>query len=219
MKKYRKNLTDRAGLQSEMANVLVKSAAQFISKRESTDGKTILAGFPFFEDWGRDTMIALPGICISTGQYETAKQILRTFAVNEKDGLMPNLFPEGKNEPMYNTVDAALLFINCVYLYYESAKDAEFVKEMYPVMQRIMKGYQTGTHFGIRMDEDGLIQAGKGLHRLPGWMSGLAIFFLLPVMGSRWRSMRIGITRFVLWNSLQFCCMRKGRCTAGWQVR
>lgn len=169
VKKYRKNLTDRAGLQSEMANVLVKSAAQFISKRESTDGKTILAGFPFFEDWGRDTMIALPGICISTGQYETAKQILRTFAVNEKDGLMPNLFPEGKNEPMYNTVDAALLFINCVYLYYESAKDAEFVKEMYPVMQRIMKGYQTGTHFGIRMDEDGLIQAGEGLAQVT-WM-------------------------------------------------
>lgn len=169
VKKYRKNLTDRAGLQSEMANVLVKSAAQFISKRESTKGETILAGFPFFEDWGRDTMIALPGICISTGQYETVKQILRTFAVNEKDGLMPNLFPEGKNEPMYNTVDAALLFINCVYLYYESAKDAEFVKEMYPVMQRIMEGYQTGTHFGIRMDEDGLIQAGEGLAQVT-WM-------------------------------------------------
>lgn len=94
---------------------LVKSADQFISARESTGGETILAGFPFFEDWGRDTMIALPGICIFTGQYETARQILRTFAVNERDGLMPNLFPEGGREPMYNTADAALLFINCVY--------------------------------------------------------------------------------------------------------
>lgn len=77
---------------------------------ESTNGKTILAG----EDWGRDTMIALPGVCISTGQYDAAKEILRTFAVHEKDGLMPNIFPEGGTEPMYNTVDAALLFINCV---------------------------------------------------------------------------------------------------------
>lgn len=169
VKKYRKNLTDRARLQSEMANVLVKSAAQFISERESTGGKTILAGFPFFEDWGRDTMIALPGICISTGQYETARQILKTFAVNEKDGLMPNLFPEGGNKPMYNTVDAALLFINCVYLYYEATKDGDFVKEMYPVMQRIMEGYQTGTHFGIHVDEDGLIQAGEGLAQVT-WM-------------------------------------------------
>ena len=65
----------------------------------------------FFEDWGRDTMIALPGICISTGRFESAKSILRTFACYEKDGLMPNLFPEGENEPLYNTVDAALLFI------------------------------------------------------------------------------------------------------------
>lgn len=88
-------------------------------------------------------MIALPGICIFTGQYETARQILRTFAVNERDGLMPNLFPEGGREPMYNTADAALLFINCVYLYYEASKDAVFVREMYPVMERIMERYKT----------------------------------------------------------------------------
>ena len=119
-KQYRQELEERAGFTAPMAKVLAKSAGQFVSRRESTDGKTILAGYPFFEDWGRDTMIALPGVCISTGQYETAKEILRTFAVHEKDGLMPNLFPEGKNEPWYNTVDAALLFINCVYLYYLS---------------------------------------------------------------------------------------------------
>ena len=67
-------------------------------------------------------MIALPGICISTGRFESAKSILRTFACYEKDGLMPNLFPEGENEPLYNTVDAALLFINCVWLYYEKPR-------------------------------------------------------------------------------------------------
>lgn len=139
VKKYRNALAEKAGFHSPHGQMLSKSADQFIAKRESAGGDTILAGYPFFEDWGRDTMIALPGICISTGQYESAKKILRTFAINERNGLMPNLFPEGGNEPMYNTADAALLFINCVYLYYEAVKDKVFVQEMYPVMERIIE--------------------------------------------------------------------------------
>ena len=168
-KKYSKALEEKAGFADPMAKVLVKSAVQFVADRESTGGKTILAGFPFFEDWGRDTMIALPGVCISTGQYETAKEILRTFAANERDGLMPNLFPEGKNEPRYNTVDAALLFINCVYLYYQASGDMDFVKEVWPVMERIITKYREGTRHGIRMEEDGLIRAGEGLDQVT-WM-------------------------------------------------
>lgn len=169
VKARRASLEERAGFRSEVARMLSKSANQFIAKRESTGGDTILAGFPFFEDWGRDTMIALPGLCISTGQCESAKKILRTFAVNERNGLMPNLFPEGGNEPKYNTVDAALLFINCVYLLYESMGDESFVREMYPVMERIIEGYQHGTEFGIHMDEDGLILAGEELDQVT-WM-------------------------------------------------
>ncbi|MBY0759649.1 amylo-alpha-1,6-glucosidase [Sellimonas caecigallum] len=169
MKAYRRKLEEKSGFRSPAARMLAKSADQFISRRESTDGKTILAGFPFFEDWGRDTMIALPGVCISTGQYDAAKEILRTFAVHEKDGLMPNLFPEGGTEPMYNTVDAALLFINCVYLYYKAAKDTDFVREVWPVMERIVEKYREGTHYGIRMDEDGLILAGEDLWQVT-WM-------------------------------------------------
>ncbi len=168
-KQFRQELSRKAGFQDEMADVLVKSAAQFVSERASTGGKTILAGFPFFEDWGRDTMIALPGVCLSTGQYDTAKDILRTFAAYEKDGLMPNLFPEGENEPLYNTVDAALLFINCVWLYYEKTEDGDFVREMYPVMERIIEAYRTGTEYGIHMDGDGLIMAGQGLDQVT-WM-------------------------------------------------
>lgn len=168
-KQFRQELSRKAGFQDEMADVLVKSAAQFVSERASTGGKTILAGFPFFEDWGRDTMIALPGVCLSTGQYDTAKDILRTFAAYEKDGLMPNLFPEGGNEPLYNTVDAALLFINCVWLYYEKTEDGDFVREMYPVMERIIEAYRTGTEYGIHMDGDGLIMAGQGLDQVT-WM-------------------------------------------------
>lgn len=168
-KEYCRELGDRAGFSSDMAECLAKSASQFIAERESTGGDTILAGFPFFEDWGRDTMIALPGICLSTRRYDEAKSILRTFARYEKEGLMPNLFPEGGKEPMYNTVDAALLFINCVWLYYEATKDLAFVEEMYPVMERILDGYRKGTRFGIHMAQDGLITAGDGLDQVT-WM-------------------------------------------------
>ena len=166
---YQEKIIKTSGLKNKLAQTLVCSADKFLSKRESTDGLTILAGFPFFEDWGRDTMIALPGICISTGRFESAKSILQTFAFYEKDGLMPNLFPEGENEPLYNTVDAALLFINCVWLYYEKTQDIGFVEEMYPVMQRIISGYEKGTHFNIHMEEDGLISAGTGLDQVT-WM-------------------------------------------------
>ena len=165
----RQRLGKAAGFVSETAVFLAKSADQFLAERQSTGGKTILAGFPFFEDWGRDTMIALPGVCLSTARYEEAKSILRTFARYEKDGLMPNLFPEGKNDPMYNTVDAALLFINCVYLYFDRTKDGDFVREVYPVMERIIEKYQKGTKFGIRMEEDGLLTAGKDLDQVT-WM-------------------------------------------------
>ncbi len=169
LKRYRACLLKGYESAPEMVRTLIGSADQFLSSRVSTGGQTILAGFPFFEDWGRDTMIALPGICLFTGRYEVAKNILRTFAENEKDGLMPNLFPEGQKEPMYNTVDAALLFINCVYLYYEKTGEEEFVREMYPVMERILDAYSRGTHFGIHMDSDGLLMAGEGLDQVT-WM-------------------------------------------------
>ena len=119
-----------------------------------------MAGFPFFEDWGRDTMIAISGCCLATRQYSTAKSILRTFQAYCKKGLMPNLFPEGKEAPGYNTVDAALLFILAVYEYYRKTKDTDFVQSMYDTMEEIIHWYIEGTDFGIKMQEDGLIQAG-----------------------------------------------------------
>ncbi len=157
---YRRMLRETAGVTGEAALQLAVSADQFIAERESTGGCTILAGYPFFEDWGRDTMIALEGCCMSTGQYDTAKSILRTFASYCRKGLMPNLFPEGGIEPRYNTADAALLFINSVYTYVTRTGDNEFVREMWPVMTQIIEAYRDGTDYGIRMDEDGLIRAG-----------------------------------------------------------
>ena len=167
--KYRNGLNKKAGFEDPVAQTLSISANQFISYRASTAGQTILAGFPFFEDWGRDTMIALTGCCIATRQFETAESILRTFMAYCRKGLMPNLFPEGKEAPGYNTVDAALLFILAVYEYYQKTGNSVFVKSAYPIMKEIIEWYRKGTDFGIRMDEDGLIMAGQGYDQVT-WM-------------------------------------------------
>lgn len=169
VKAYRAGLKKQAGFTDEVASQLAVSADQFVSYRESTKGKTILAGFPFFEDWGRDTMIAIMGCCLSSRQFEVAESILRTFMAYCNKGLMPNLFPEGTNAPGYNTVDAALLFVVAVYEYYQRTKNLDFVKEAYPVMEEIIHWYKAGTDFEIRMDTDGLITAGGGYDQVT-WM-------------------------------------------------
>lgn len=162
-------LLKAADFRDPLAQQLTIAADAYIARRDSTNGKTILAGYPLFSDWGRDTMIALPGCCLSTGRYEDARSILRTFLAYEKDGLVPNLFPEGEAKPMYNTVDAALLLIDSVWQYVSRTDDWAFVEESYPVLERIVAGYRKGTHHHIKMEEDGLISAGGGLDQVT-WM-------------------------------------------------
>ncbi|MBP3701382.1 MAG: glycogen debranching enzyme family protein [Lachnospiraceae bacterium] len=164
-----RQIEETCGFGDPLARRLAVSADAYIAQRESTGGKTILAGYPLFSDWGRDTMIALPGCTLSVGRFEDAKSILRTFFAYEKDGLVPNLFPEGAQQPMYNTVDAALLLIDCVWQYVQRTGDQSFVEEAYPVMERIAAAYQRGTKHSIGMDEDGLIYAGGGLDQVT-WM-------------------------------------------------
>ena len=166
---HQQELAARCTFKDPIARQLAVSADAFISHRDSTRGKTILAGYPLFSDWGRDTMIALPGCCLATGRYEDAKSILRTFLAYEKDGLVPNLFPEGESKPMYNTVDAALLLIDCVWQYYLRTDDVSFVREAWSTMERIIACYRKGTHHSIGMDEDGLIHAGGGYDQVT-WM-------------------------------------------------
>ncbi len=173
-----KALEESCPLAAPEAKQLARSADAFIAHRDSTNGKTILAGYPLFSDWGRDTMIALPGCCLATGRFEDAKSILRTFLAYEQDGLVPNLFPEGGHAPMYNTVDAALLLIDCVWQCHQRTGDLDFVKEAFPVMERIIAAYKKGTQHSIRMDEDGLIMAGGGLDQVT-WMD-VCIDGILP---------------------------------------
>lgn len=166
---YISSLLKKTRASSELGRQLSVSADAYVSERESTGGKTILAGFPFFEDWGRDTMIALPGITMVTGRFEECKSILRTFAKYVKNGLLPNLFPEGDCNPMYNSVDAPLLFVNAAYEYVRFSGDEAFVEEIFPVLEQIIDAYKTDTDFHICMDSDSLIQAGAELEQLT-WM-------------------------------------------------
>ena len=164
-----KQLKESCGLEDPLAKTLAVAADAYISRRDSTNGKTILAGYPLFSDWGRDTMIALPGCCLATRRYDDAKSILRTFLAYEQDGLVPNLFPEGGHDPMYNTVDAALLLIDAVWQYLQRTGDMTFAEEAWPVMERIIAAYRRGTRHHIGMDTDGLIYAGSGLDQVT-WM-------------------------------------------------
>lgn len=168
-KQYWDSLLQKALLKTALGKQLVLSADAYLVNRDSTNGKSIIAGYPFFEDWGRDTMIALPGITLVTGRYAECKSILRTFARYIKNGLLPNLFPEGEENPMYNSADAPLLFINTVYEYLKISQDEAFLQEIYPSLEQIVCAYQSGTDFHIRMDTDGLIQAGEGMEQLT-WM-------------------------------------------------
>jgi len=166
---HNRELTGNCRFSDPVAQELSFAADDFIVRRDSTDGKTIIAGYPLFSDWGRDTMIALGGCCLSTGRFEDAKSILRTFLGYEQDGLVPNLFPEGENDPMYNTVDAALLLIDAVWQYVQRTGDWEFAREAWPKLRNIVACYRAGTHHSIGMDSDGLIYAGGGLDQVT-WM-------------------------------------------------
>lgn len=169
VERERRALEEQAGFQDETAQALALAAHQFVSYRASTGKQTILAGFPFFEDWGRDTMIALGGCCLATRRYDDARSILETFLAYCHRGLMPNLFPEGGDAPRYNTVDAALLFILSVYDYCGRTNDRAFAQRAYGAMADIIDWYEKGTDFAIRMDDDGLISAGSGYDQVT-WM-------------------------------------------------
>ena len=130
---------------------------------------TILAGYPLFSDWGRDTMIALTGCVLATGRFVDAASILRTFLAYEKDGLVPNLFPEEGSDPLYNTVDASLLLIDAVWQFVQRSGSWDFVAEAYPTLERIIEAYRKGTHHAIYMDDDCLIHAGEGKDQVT-WM-------------------------------------------------
>ncbi len=157
----------------EWINQLVLAANQFIVDRKSTkhpDGKTIIAGYHWFEDWGRDTMISLPGLTICTGQLNVARSILETFGKYVDRGMLPNRFPDSGATPDYNTVDATLWYFEAIRAYYEATEDDQLLAELFPVLAEIIDWYRRGTRYNIQLDtDDGLIYAGEAGSQLT-WM-------------------------------------------------
>ena len=140
---------------------LTLAADQFIVKR-GDNLRTIIAGYHWFSDWGRDTMIAMPGLCLSTGRFDDARKILSAFTEHISQGMLPNRFPDAGETPEYNTVDATLWFFLAVYHYLKYTGDEAFVrKELFPVLLDIIAWHEIGTRYGIRMDDDGLLTAGE----------------------------------------------------------
>ncbi|MCI5493757.1 MAG: amylo-alpha-1,6-glucosidase [Lachnospiraceae bacterium] len=166
-------LEKQAGYTDDFSKALVVAADQFLAYRQSTGLMTVLAGLPWFTDWGRDTMIALTGLTLATKRFDMTRGILTTFARYVKNGMVPNMFPDEGSDPLYNTVDASLWYFYAVdrYLKYTGAdSDYAFVQEtIYPKLKEILAAYENGTDFSIYMEDDCLIHAGSGLDQVT-WM-------------------------------------------------
>ncbi|BAZ28360.1 glycogen debranching enzyme [Cylindrospermum sp. NIES-4074] len=137
---------------------LLKASDQFIVYRASIAGPTVIAGYHWFNDWGRDTLIALPGLALVPQRFDLAKGVLQTFGRYCRYGLIPNAFPDTDGEPFYNSIDAALWWIEILGLYLEATQDWQFLAEQFPVVQQIHKAFVGGTRYNIHVDcTDGLV--------------------------------------------------------------
>jgi predicted glycogen debranching enzyme len=152
---------------------LVLSADQFVVRRPLPDdpgGMSIIAGYHWFGDWGRDTMISLPGLVIATGRPEIGRRILSTFARFVDRGMLPNRFPDAGEAPEYNTVDATLWYFEAIRAYHAATDDDTLLKELFPVLEDIVGWHRRGTRYGIAEDPaDGLLRAGESGVQLT-WM-------------------------------------------------
>ena len=158
---------------SKVVRRLVRAADDFVVSRKSpdgTEGTTIIAGYPWFADWGRDTFISLPGLLLTTGRFEQARQVLTTFGHYVDGGMVPNRFDDYTNEPSYNTVDASLWYVHAAFEYARLSGDRKTLDEVLrPACRKIIDGYRDGTRYGIHADVDGLIVQGDASTQLT-WM-------------------------------------------------
>jgi predicted glycogen debranching enzyme len=155
----RESVVAQAPAPDEITRTLTGAADQFIVARGA--GKTVIAGYPWFSDWGRDTMISLPGLTLPSLRFDVARGMLRTFAHSVSQGMIPNRFPDAGEAPEYNTVDATLWFFEAVRAYLAATHDSNFVREeLYNVLADIIAWHVRGTRYNIRVDADGLLNAG-----------------------------------------------------------
>jgi len=165
--------SDASSARPSVEQRLVEAVEAFVVKRLRADGResaTILAGYPWFGDWGRDAFIALPGLLLETGRFEEARQVLETFASAQRDGLIPNRFSDYGDGCDYNSVDASLWYIHAADCYVRAAKDESFWRDVLePVCARVVDAFVGGTLFDIKMDDDGLIRCGNPATQIT-WM-------------------------------------------------
>ncbi len=181
------------GVPNDLLRQLVLAADQFIVKRElpSASGtsqplslKTVIAGYHWFTDWGRDTMISLPGLCLQTGRYEDAKKIIDVFAKSVSMGMLPNRFQDNNESPEYNNVDGTLWYFNAIYHYLQKTTDKEFIrKEILPVLKDIIDWHFKGTRYNIHADSDGLLFAGEQGQQLTWMDARIGNWVVTPRMG------------------------------------
>ncbi len=184
---WKANQSVSAKAAPDWVHQLVLAADQFIVSRQVSDeldGKTIIAGYHWFGDWGRDTMISLPGLTISAGRPEVARPILRTFARYVNQGMLPNRFPDAGEAPEYNTVDATLWYFEAIRAYYAATGDEELLSELFPVLADIIDWHCKGTRYNIHLDpSDGLLYAGEADVQLTWMDSKIGDWVVTPRTG------------------------------------
>lgn len=165
---------------------LILAADQFIVERSlptEPNGHSIIAGYPWFNDWGRDTMISLPGLTLATGRSDIAATILRTYAAYLDQGMLPNVFPDHGQSPHYNTVDAVLWYLEALRAYVRATGDRQLIADIFPQLQSIIDWHCQGTRYAIHLDTDGLLWAGEAGTQLTWMDAKVGKWVVTPRMG------------------------------------
>jgi predicted glycogen debranching enzyme len=197
---------------------LVLAADQFLVSRPlagDPDGLSVIAGYHWFGDWGRDTMIALPGLTLATGRPEAARRILTTFARFVDGGMLPNVFPDAGQAPEYNTVDAALWYVEAVRAYHAATGDDATLRELVPALEQIVRGYAGGTRYGIRADDDGLVTAGEPGVQLTWMDAKIGDWVVTPRIG---KPVEINALWYNALRAIAGFARRLGRSPAAWEA-
>ena len=194
--KSRRDKVRQAALAADsLVGELWYAAEVYLSERGTQ--QTVIAGYPWFTDWGRDAFISLPGLCLVTGRLHVAWQVIASFAAHVSEGMVPNRFPDTGEQPEYNTIDASLWFIHTIDRYLVTSRDEARVRETaWPAVKQILDCYRRGTRYGIRMDEDGLIRGGVPGAQLTWMEAKVGDWLVTPRHENRWRSKLFGFERW-----------------------
>jgi len=155
---------------------VVLAADMFLIDGANSKGRSVIAGYHWFETWGRDTFISLPGLMLATGRFEEARQVFLTFKRYMKEGLIPNFLPDQDGRPAYNTVDASLWYINALLQYVKYTRDIKLIRDqLWETLKSIVEHHEKGTAFSIRMDDDGLLSHGPQLTWMDAVVEGYPV--------------------------------------------